>query len=150
MSETNRPKAIIERDLKSCTIQLVGKRSARNPDTYKPESAFFSMVGTFSIENNKRFREFSLIKIIRAFRFSWQKEFGVKTVIFLTDGEITFKLDVTENQEFGVNFEMTNPVRISTKEAVDLISKGARVVELDPNSDSIFKGEGLPIARFGK
>jgi hypothetical protein len=148
--ERKRPKAIIERGLKTCTIQFVGKRNATNYENGKPISILFSMVGTFSIEPNKRFREWSFTKIVRPYKFTWMQEFGVKTVILLCDGSQTQVLNPKSEMQYGVNFEISEPKRISAKEAQTLIERGAKVVELDPNSDEFMKGDGLPITRFSK
>jgi len=145
-----KPKAKIERNLKTCVVEFVGKRYARNPESFKPEYAFFHLTGTFSIEPNKRFESWTLTKIIRPYRFTWMSEPSVKTVIGLCDGEQTIILNPCGEMQYGVNLEFSEAKRITAKEAQTLISQGAKVVELDPNSDGIAKGDGLPFARFSK
>jgi hypothetical protein len=147
--EKPKPKAKFERNVKSCTIEIIGKRYARNPESYKPESALFHMVGTFEIESNKRYSGWSLTKKIAAFRFSWMPTWSVRTRVFLHDSAgSTFPLNPCESeQQNGVEFTLTEPKRISNKEAQILISQGAITVELDPNSDKI---SNLPIARFSR
>ena len=147
MSEKRkRPKAIIERGLKTCTLQIIGKRYAVNPETLKPMSALFSLVGTFSIEETKknRYREWSFTKIVRPYRFSWMNDFAVKTVISLTDGKSTQIIKPTQNFDSGVEFEITEPKKITAKEAQVLIDLGASVYELDENDNL----KGLAIVKF--
>ena len=148
MSEKRtRPKSTKEKDLKLVKVQIVGKRHNVNPDTLKTMSAFFSMEGTFTIEEtkNKRYRDWSLIKIVRAQKFSWDSDFRMVTRVLLTDSFSTFIINPSQEMPNGVEFETTIPLRITSKEAQALIDSGAYVFELDENDNL----KSLALARFG-
>ncbi len=145
--ETPRKKKLIEeRNVKSCVVQIVGKRFALNPDTLKIISAFFEITGTYSIDSNKRFSLWTLTKIIRPYKFSWMQEHGMKTRLFVHDSEgRTVPLSPMEETPFGIECEMSEPKRITKAEAEKLIAEGAFIFELDEN-DQI---RGLAIVKFG-
>jgi len=130
--EVKKPKAVITRNVKICTVQFLGKRYAINPDSLKTMSAFFHMTGTFTIDPNKKYSGWSLTKIIAPKRFTWDTTFTMRTRVYLhDDAQQTIPLDPTTPMENGVNFEITEPKRINAKEAQELINAGAIVVELD-------------------
>lgn len=140
------PKPITEKGLKTVMIQIVGKRTAIDSDL-KPISAWFLMEGTYEIEKTKndKYRNFSLIKIFRAQKFTWDTDFHMHTTIFLSDTFTTFMLKPTEPMPLGVDFSITSPKRISAKEAEELITqKGAFVVKLSPEDNL----QSLAVARF--
>ena len=143
-----RPKSVTEKGLKTCMIQIVGKRTAIDADL-KPISAWFLMEGTFEIEKTKndKYRNFTLIRIFRAQKFSWDTDFHMHTSIFLSDGFTTFRLNPTDGDlPNGVDFSITSPKKISEKEAIELMNlKGAYVVKLDPEDNL----RGLAVAKFG-
>lgn len=139
-------KLIREENLKSCEVQIVAKRYARNPESFKTESAYFSVIGTFKIDPNKRYRNWSLVKIVRPFKMSFMRESGMKTVIALFDGQQTTILKPTQKMQFGVDFETTEPKRITMKEAKELLDSGAYLCELSGDTDLT----SLPIAKFSK
>jgi hypothetical protein len=141
------PKSTKEKGLKTCTVQIVGKRSAIDADL-KPISAWFLMEGTFEIEKTKndKYKNFSLIRIFRAQKFTWDLDFHMHTTIFLSDSFTTFMLKPTEPMPNGVDFSITSPKKISQKEADELINlKGAYVVKLDAEDNL----QTLAVARFG-
>lgn len=130
----NKTKAIIERDLKTATVQVCAQRYAVNPDTYKTMSAWFSVQATFTIDPNKKFRNFTLIKLTRFRKFTWEENGRVITATMLTDGKQTVRIAPTDQNNInGVDIELTEAKRITLKEARELITNGAYVCELDGN-----------------
>jgi len=141
-----RPKSLTVKGLKTCMIQIVGKRTAIDSDL-RPISAWFYMEGTFEIEMTKKdkYHNFTLISIYRAQKFSWDMDFHMHRTVFLTDGFTTFMLKPTDEMPLGVDFEISLPKRISEKEAEELINlKGAYVVKLG-SEDTL---QTLAVARF--
>ena len=145
MSEKRpRPKSTKEKDLKIVGIQIVGKRTAFDADL-KPISAWFYCEGRFEIDSNKRFKNFTMIKIFRAQKFTWDSDFHMVTKVLLTDGFTTFIITPTQELPYGVELSVTTPKRITEKEAIELINqKGAYVVKLG-SEDTL---QTLAVARF--
>ena len=129
----NKIKATIERDLKTTTVQICAQRYAVNPDTYKTMSAWFSVQAIFTIDPNKKFRNFSLTKLTRFRKFSWEETGRIIIAILLTDGNTTVRRSSTDRDLNGVDVELTEPKRITLKEAQELIAHGAFVCEIDSN-----------------
>jgi hypothetical protein len=147
MSEKRvRPKSTKEKDLKMVRVQIVGTRHNVNPESLKSMKAFFSMEGTFTIEEtkNKRYRDWSLIKIVRAQKFSWDSDFRMVTRVLLTDSYSTQIINPSQEMPNGVEFETTIPRRITPKEAQTQIDSGAYIFALDENDNL----KSLATARF--
>lgn len=129
----NKIKATVEYNLKTCTVQICAQRFNVNPETLKTIFAWFAIEATFTIDTNKKYRNFSLTKITRFRKFTWEEIGRVITAIMLTDGKTTVRLSPTDRDLNGVDIELTEAKRITLTQAKELIANGAFVCEIDGN-----------------
>jgi hypothetical protein len=136
MSE-NKPKLkpIIERNLKECELDIIGIRTALDPNTFKNVSCPFLIHVKISVEDNKHFKNVFISKLTLPYRFSWMQERALKTKIFMhtCNGDMTEELFLNSPEPSGINIEFSEPKKIAPKDAQLLVDKGARVFSLDEN-----------------
>ncbi len=132
MSE-NKPKlkAVYTRNVKTVELDVIGLRTALNPDTMKNMSAPFLIHCKISIENSKHFADWTLTKAVLPYKFTWMKEKALKTKIFVEHDGMTEEVFLTSSEPLGLIIEMSEPKKISPTEAQKLVDSGARVFELD-------------------
>lgn len=81
---------------------------------------------------------------VRPYRFTWMREISMKTVVSLFDGSQSFVVKPDETMQVGIEFEKTEPKKITQKEAQQFVSKGAYIFELTEDD----KLEGVAVVKF--
>ena len=126
-----------ERMVKEVSMDIIGVRTAFNPDTYKNISANFLIHLKISVENSKHFTDIFLSKLTFPYRFTWMKEQRLKIKIYVhrDGGQMTEEVYITSPEPLGLVFEFSEPKKISQKEAQALLDAGSRVFALDENDN---------------
>jgi hypothetical protein len=124
-------KAKFERNMKEVSLDVIGLRTALNPDTMKNVSAPFLIHCKISVESGKHYADWTLTKAILPYKFTWMSEKALKIKIFVEHDSMCEEVYLTSPEPLGLVIEMSEPKKISPKEAQALVDAGSRVFELD-------------------